>query len=119
VTEEEECVRAVVRAAPAAGRLEGPPPGDDGSRVHELVHDRAVDTARSADCLHIDLAVRHQPVVQPIATRAEAVVWSLVRPGDEPVQRHGHVENAGGHGARLLLGCQPRPYLSDAYAQTR
>src|SRR5919109_1861101 len=43
----------VVVTAPAVGRLEGPPAGDDRSCGHELIDDLAVDAARTAD--HLDV----------------------------------------------------------------
>jgi hypothetical protein len=56
----------VMVAAPAAGRLEGPPAGDDRASGHELFHDLAVDTARTAGGLKVDAAARHRPLVQTV-----------------------------------------------------
>ena len=39
----------------------------------------------------------------PTATVTETVVVGLVRTGDEPVERHGHVEDGGAHGGCSLL----------------
>src|SRR6266508_831733 len=88
----------VMVAAPAAGRLEGPPAGDDRASGHELFDDLAVDTARPAGGLEVDVAARHRPFVQTVPAVAEPVARSLIRPGDESVERHGHVEHGCGHG---------------------
>jgi hypothetical protein len=41
--------------------------------------------------------------VQAVAAIAEAVVWSLIGPRDEPVEGDGHVENGCGHGVSFLV----------------
>jgi hypothetical protein len=85
----------VVVAAPAARRLEGSPAGDDRPGGHELVDDLAVDAARTADRLEVDVtAARHRPLVQAVPAVTEAVIRSLVGPGDEPIEGHRHVENS-------------------------
>src|SRR5215204_4682529 len=38
------------------------------------------------------------PLVQAVPAVTEAVVRSLIGPGDEPVEGDGHVENSCGHG---------------------
>jgi hypothetical protein len=97
--EDEDRHAVVVVAAPPTGRLEGPAPGDGRPGGHEFVHDLAVDTARPADGIDVDIAAGRQPVVQPEPTVAEAVARPRVWPGDEPIERHGHVENGCGHDA--------------------
>ncbi len=101
--EDEDRRAVVVVAAPATGRLEGPPTGDDRAGGHQLVHDLAVDAARTADGFEVDVAVLHRPLVQAVSAVAEAVVRSLIRPGDEPVEGHGHVENGCGHGVPFVV----------------
>jgi hypothetical protein len=88
---------------PATGRLEGPLAGDDRASGHELFHHLAVNTARTAGDLEVDVAARHRPLVQTVSAIAEPVARSLIRPGDESVERHGHVENGCGHGVSFLV----------------
>ena len=115
--EDEDRHAVVMVAAPAAGRLEGAPPGDGRSGGHELVHDRAVDAARPADGLQVDVAAGHQPVVEPKPTVTEAVFRPLVRPSDEPIERHGHVQNGYGQGASLPA-FDTCPYRSGTLGET-
>src|SRR6266540_3008101 len=97
-SDDEDRHAVVVVTAPAAGRLEGPPASDDRAGGHELVNDLAVDAARTAHGLEIDIAARHEPLVQAVPAVAEPVARSLVGAGDEPVEGHRHVENGRGHG---------------------
>src|SRR5215204_3531331 len=43
------------------------------------------------------------PLVQAVPAVTEAVVWSLIGPGDESVEGDGHVENGCGHGVSFLV----------------
>jgi hypothetical protein len=96
--DDEDRHAVMVVAAPTTRGLEGPPAGNDRPGGHELVDDLAVDGARTADGVEVDVAVRHHPLVQAVPTVAEPIARSFVRPGDEPVEGHGHVENGCGHG---------------------
>jgi hypothetical protein len=88
----------VVVAAPEARGLDGPPASDDRPGREELVHDPAVDAGQVAGgFLAVGLGIQ-RPLVQAVAAIAEPVVRSLVRPGEESVEGHGHVENGCGHG---------------------
>jgi len=71
-----------VVAAPAISGLEDPPAGDDRAGGHELIDDLAVDAARTADGLEVDVAARHRPFVQAVPAVTEAIVRSLIGPGD-------------------------------------
>jgi hypothetical protein len=101
--EDEDRHAVVVVAAPEAGRLDGPPAGDDGPGGHGLVGHLPVDAGQIAGGhLAVGIGIR-RPLVQPVSTVAEPVVGSLIRPGDESVEGHGHVENGSGHGASCGL----------------
>src|SRR4029453_11978100 len=43
--------------------------------------------------------------MQAVPPVAECVVWSLIWPGDESVEGHGHVEDGCGHGVSPFLFC--------------
>ena len=82
--------------AAAAGRLERAATGDDRAGGQELAEH---------DAVHLRGGVVERPLVQTCAAVAETVVVGLVRTGDEPVERHGHVEDGGAHGwCSLLVG---------------
>src|SRR5215212_12226704 len=68
----------------------------------ELVDDLAVDAARAAHGLEVDVAACHRPLVQAVPAVTTAVVRSLIGTGDEPVEGHGHVENGCGHAFPFL-----------------
>src|SRR5205085_10419840 len=91
----------VVVAGPTARGLEGPPAGDDRPGRHALVDYLAVDAGQAArDCLAVGVGASQEPLVQAVPTVAEPVARSLIGPGDESVEGHGHVKNGCGH--RLL-----------------
>src|SRR5829696_3245870 len=75
--EDEDRDAVVVVAAPAARRLEGSSAGDDCAGGHELVDHLAVDSARPADRVEVDVARRHHPLVEAVAAVAEPVARSL------------------------------------------
>jgi hypothetical protein len=84
---------------PAAGRLEGPSAGDDRAGRHELVDDLGVDAGQAArKRLVVSAGTRQAPLMQAVPAVAEPVARSLVWPGDESVEGHGHVQNGCGHG---------------------
>src|SRR5215208_6317715 len=88
----------MVVATPATSRLEGPSAGDDRAGRHHLVPDVAVDARWTADFLGVGIGTRQGPLVQAVPALPETVVRSLIGPGDESVEGHGHVENGCGHG---------------------
>ena len=96
--EDEDRDAIVVVATPAARGLECSPAGDGCAGGHELIDDLAVDAAPAADRVEVDLAVRHQPLVEAKAPVAEPVAGRFVWSGNEPVEGHGHVEHGCGHG---------------------
>src|SRR5918996_1320824 len=96
--DDEDRHAVVVIAAPAVRELEGSSASDDRAGGHELVDDLAVDAARPPDGVEVEVAARHRPLVQAVPAVAEPVARSLVGAGDEPVERHRHVENGRGHG---------------------
>src|SRR4029079_16936650 len=78
--------------------------------------DPGVDSALAAQRLERVTALADpQPLVQAHAAVTETVLRRLVRPGDEPVERDGHVETGRGHGVSLpasadrLTRRRPRP----------
>src|SRR3954469_24715952 len=103
--EDEDRDAVVVVAAPVAGRLDRPAPGDDRSGRHRLAGNLAVHAAELAR------AGREEPLVEAVPAVPEAVVRRLVGAGDESVERHGHVEDCGGHrvsfpvAVRELISC--------------
>src|SRR5215204_1081245 len=99
--EDEDRHAVVVVTAPATGGLEGPAAGHDRTGGHELVEDLPVDARGTRDTLVAPVRAREDPVVEAMPAVAEAVPRSCVRPGDEPVERHGHGENGCGHGVSL------------------
>jgi hypothetical protein len=83
--EDEDRYAVVVIAAPAAGRLEGSPAGDDCAGGHELVVQLAVHTRRAAGNPGVSgIGARPQPLVQAFPAVTEAIVQALIGPGDEP-----------------------------------
>jgi hypothetical protein len=94
--EHEDRDPVVVVAGPAARELEGAPADDHRPGGHQLVEDGG------AGCVHrpvragIHAAVA-QPGVQPLPVDAEPVFDPVVRPGDEPVDRHRHEEHDLAH----------------------
>jgi hypothetical protein len=115
-SENEDRHAVVMVAAPAACRFEGPSAGDDRPGGHELVDDLAVDAARMTRGLEVvdAVAATERPFVQAFPAVTQSVVGPLVRPGDEPVERHGHVENRCGHGASFI-----RPWSGPLWDATR
>jgi hypothetical protein len=61
-------------AAPAAGRLEGPPAGNNRASGHELFDDLAVDTGRPAGGLEVDVAARHRDLRPREARRVDELL---------------------------------------------
>ena len=107
---DEDLDAVVVIAAPPFSPLEGPPARDNRSRRHGLLHDlpvHAVVHDRGRTGLAAVLT-RQNPLVQALPTVPEAVVRPLVRAGDEAVERHGHVQDRGGHEGILPLVITPR-----------
>ena len=107
--EDEDRHAVVMVAAPATGGLEGASTGDDRPGRHELLDDLAVDATQIRDRLVVGLGPRQDPLVQAVPAVAEPVVRPLIWPGDEPVERHGHVQNGCGHGASLPVWSLLRP----------
>jgi hypothetical protein len=61
--EDEDRHAIMMVAAPASGRLEGSPAGDDGTCGHELIDDLAVDAAQTAGGLKVIGAACEHPIV--------------------------------------------------------
>ena len=90
----------VVVARPAARELERPPAGDDRAGGHHLVEHRRARLVGRPVGRRVDAAVG-QPAVQQLAADPEPVFLAVVRPGDEPVHRHRHVQHDLAHRATL------------------
>ena len=67
------------------------------TQAKEAAGDKDV-LVHGAGTAQLALAAGHRPLVQTVPAVAEPVARSLIRPGDESVERHGHVENGCGHG---------------------
>ena len=90
---------AVVIAVPAAGDVERTAADEHRSRRHRLVEDL---TARPRRPQAGDpVASVAEPVVKPLAAAAEALGGIVAGSGDEPVERHRHVEDGAGHRSPL------------------
>jgi hypothetical protein len=94
----------VMVAAPAAGGFERPTAGDHGAGGHVLVDDLAVDATRSTCPLDVGVVLvgRHLLLDETLASVTEAVVHTLVRAGNEPVERGRHEEHRCGHSVSFL-----------------
>ena len=91
----------VVVAAPAAGRLEGPRP----ATTAPVAMNSSTTWPLAPLPAEISLwpaSGRQGPLVQTVPAVAQPVVRSLVGPGDESVEGHGHVENGCGHGGSFF-----------------
>src|SRR5215217_6098991 len=103
-------ISPVRHARPLAGGPDGAADTCCGRAGHALV--RAPPRADAARSDGAEVRARLQPrprartspgrVVHAFPAVAEAVLRALVWPGDEPVERHGHVEDGCGHGVSFL-----------------
>jgi hypothetical protein len=80
----------MMAASPPARGFEGSASGDDGRRGHRLVVDLPVRPAqpRNGSLEVAALEARKDPLVQTLATVAQAVVQALVGARDEAVEGH-------------------------------
>jgi hypothetical protein len=81
--QDEDRHAVVVITLPAPGQLEGAPAGDQRAGRHGLA-------------VHLPVRAVGHPVVQPVeqapAVAAEFLARAIVRPGDEAVEGHRHVQ---------------------------
>src|SRR6266571_5783410 len=96
VGRDEDRHTAVMIAAPVAGEVAGPPPGDDGTGRHQLVkHDLALRITRPPVS---DLGPSAaEPLYQPHAADSSRVLFVVTRTGDESVQGHRHIQDHARH----------------------
>src|SRR5512132_988990 len=102
IVREDEDRHAIHRmpAAPAAGDLVGPSPEDERAALGEHASDLVEVGARLGpeDRIPVLLVAREVPVEEVLATMAtQRVGYAVIRTGDEPVERHRHVDDDLGH----------------------
>src|SRR5690606_15604714 len=86
--------------APATGRIDRARAGHRSADRLICGHHLGVDPGGPALEEAAVRVARQHPVVQALPAVAESVVDRLVRTGDEPVDRDGHVENRPAHEVR-------------------
>ena len=100
--EDEDRHAVVVVAAPTVGGHEGPPARDHRPGGHTSWRTWPLTRVPTGGSHLVGARpAGERPIVEALPAVAEPVARPLVRPGDEPVERHRHVEHGGGSGVSV------------------